>query len=295
MNYQPVPQCDFERVPCHQSRYHHNNHQLPPSPIGQHQQACLAPPPPQDAQDLASAYTTARKSQLYSSPQGFTLTIGSQHPLEGSCETLYGDHDYSAPNNRFSSSQPQVGERQPVYWTEESTDPQCVQTIGNSNVGEPQFAGSLESASGNLIGAQGSPLSPSKTPPERIIQRVKANKKERRRTQSINQAFSELRRHIPNVPSDTKLSKIKTLRLAISYINHLATTLTGETGPQQKGSNKSGAANRQSEVVLRQLGSERTEVTHTCEQKAGSGKVQAPARNRDRKQRTGWPEIVWKT
>lgn len=34
-----------------------------------------------------------------------------------------------------------------------------------------------------------------------------ANKKERRRTQSINNAFTELRDCIPNVPSDTKLSK----------------------------------------------------------------------------------------
>uniref|UniRef100_A0A6G1SBH9 Heart-and neural crest derivatives-expressed protein 2 n=1 Tax=Aceria tosichella TaxID=561515 RepID=A0A6G1SBH9_9ACAR len=58
-------------------------------------------------------------------------------------------------------------------------------------------------------------------PEPRLMQRVKANKKERRRTQSINQAFDKLRNHIPNVPSDTKLSKIKILRLAISYINHL--------------------------------------------------------------------------
>lgn len=33
-------------------------------------------------------------------------------------------------------------------------------------------------------------------------------KKERRRTQSINSAYSSLREHIPNVPSDTKLSKV---------------------------------------------------------------------------------------
>ena len=48
-----------------------------------------------------------------------------------------------------------------------------------------------------------------------------ANKKERRRTLSINSAFANLRGCIPNVPSDTKLSKIKTLRLAKSYIAYL--------------------------------------------------------------------------
>ena len=40
---------------------------------------------------------------------------------------------------------------------------------------------------------------------------VGSNKKERRRTQSINAAFSSLRDCIPNVPCDTKLSKVETL------------------------------------------------------------------------------------
>ena len=55
-----------------------------------------------------------------------------------------------------------------------------------------------------------------------------SNKKERRRTQSINNAFSSLRDCIPNVPCDTKLSKIKTLRLATSYIDYLMTLLNSE-------------------------------------------------------------------
>ncbi|KAK2160081.1 hypothetical protein NP493_1671g00020 [Ridgeia piscesae] len=54
-----------------------------------------------------------------------------------------------------------------------------------------------------------------------VKRRVTANRKERRRTHSINSAFSNLRDCIPNVPSDTKLSKIKTLRLATSYIAYL--------------------------------------------------------------------------
>ena len=63
-------------------------------------------------------------------------------------------------------------------------------------------------------------------PRVRVVKRRNtANKKERRRTQSINNAFTELRDCIPNVPADTKLSKIKTLRLATSYISYLTTVL----------------------------------------------------------------------
>jgi len=58
-----------------------------------------------------------------------------------------------------------------------------------------------------------------------VKRRVSANRKERRRTHSINSAFSALRECIPNVPSDTKLSKIKTLRLATSYIAYLMDVL----------------------------------------------------------------------
>ena len=63
-----------------------------------------------------------------------------------------------------------------------------------------------------------------------VKRRSSANKKERRRTQSINNAFAELRECIPNVPADTKLSKIKTLRLATSYIAYLMDVLHGDDG-----------------------------------------------------------------
>ena len=59
---------------------------------------------------------------------------------------------------------------------------------------------------------------------------MSANKKERRRTISINTAFTDLRDCIPNVPLDTKLSKIKTLRLATSYIAHLMDVLDKNDG-----------------------------------------------------------------
>ena len=58
-------------------------------------------------------------------------------------------------------------------------------------------------------------------------QRVMANRRERQRTQSLNQAFASLRRIIPTLPSD-KLSKIQTLKLAAGYIDFLFQVLQSE-------------------------------------------------------------------
>ncbi|KAG8147120.1 hypothetical protein E2320_022585 [Naja naja] len=49
--------------------------------------------------------------------------------------------------------------------------------------------------------------------------RQAANVRERRRMQSINNAFEGLRSHIPTLPYEKRLSKVDTLRLAIGYIN----------------------------------------------------------------------------
>lgn len=58
-------------------------------------------------------------------------------------------------------------------------------------------------------------------------QRILANVRERQRTQSLNDAFSHLRRIIPTLPSD-KLSKIQTLKLATRYIDFLYQVLRNE-------------------------------------------------------------------
>ncbi|XP_018413465.1 PREDICTED: pancreas transcription factor 1 subunit alpha [Nanorana parkeri] len=52
--------------------------------------------------------------------------------------------------------------------------------------------------------------------------RQAANVRERRRMQSINDAFEGLRTHIPTLPYEKRLSKVDTLRLAIGYINFLS-------------------------------------------------------------------------
>jgi transcription factor 1a len=52
-------------------------------------------------------------------------------------------------------------------------------------------------------------------------QRHAANLRERKRMQSINDAFEGLRTHIPVHPYEKRLSKVDTLRLAIDYISFL--------------------------------------------------------------------------
>ncbi|XP_061727105.1 uncharacterized protein LOC133532446 isoform X1 [Cydia pomonella] len=132
-----------------------------------------------------------------------------------------------------------------------------------------------------------------------VKRRSTANKKERRRTQSINTAFTDLRECIPNVPPDTKLSKtavrsagvnaafsllrariprvapdtklskIKTLRLATSYISYLLKVL--ETDGEPAGGFR---------AELHHAPPRRRADTQSTAEKRGNG-------------RTGWPQHVW--
>jgi hypothetical protein len=45
--------------------------------------------------------------------------------------------------------------------------------------------------------------------------------RERKRMQSINDAFEDLRSRIPTLPHEKRLSKVDTLKYAISYIKFL--------------------------------------------------------------------------
>uniref|UniRef100_A0A3Q0R4R0 Heart- and neural crest derivatives-expressed protein 2 n=1 Tax=Amphilophus citrinellus TaxID=61819 RepID=A0A3Q0R4R0_AMPCI len=105
-----------------------------------------------------------------------------------------------------------------------------------------------------------------------------ANRKERRRTQSINSAFAELRECIPNVPADTKLSKIKTLRLATSYISYLMDILDkdGQHGDTQA---------FKAELKKTEAREER--------RKRENSNLLIWAGDKKTKGRTGWPQHVW--
>uniref|UniRef100_U3KFW6 Achaete-scute family bHLH transcription factor 4 n=1 Tax=Ficedula albicollis TaxID=59894 RepID=U3KFW6_FICAL len=49
----------------------------------------------------------------------------------------------------------------------------------------------------------------------------KRNERERQRVRCVNEGYSRLREHLPKEFADKRLSKVETLRAAISYIKHL--------------------------------------------------------------------------
>ncbi|XP_060079845.1 achaete-scute homolog 1-like [Ylistrum balloti] len=58
----------------------------------------------------------------------------------------------------------------------------------------------------------------SQKPPQVVERR---NARERRRVQAVNTAFLRLRKHVPSHTKQKRLSKVKTLRVAIDYIKQL--------------------------------------------------------------------------
>ncbi|XP_076664416.1 heart- and neural crest derivatives-expressed protein isoform X2 [Andrena cerasifolii] len=111
-----------------------------------------------------------------------------------------------------------------------------------------------------------------------------ANKKERRRTQSINTAFADLRDCIPNVPADTKLSKIKTLRLAASYIGYLMAVLESDEGEEPQ--------TFRAEILSngRRNKTAQANQNESCLHPTSS---LGPEESSKSKGRTGWPQHMW--
>lgn len=60
-----------------------------------------------------------------------------------------------------------------------------------------------------------------------IAQRRAANIRERRRMFNLNEAFDKLRRKVPTFAYEKRLSRIETLRLAITYIGFMSELLAG--------------------------------------------------------------------
>lgn len=81
-----------------------------------------------------------------------------------------------------------------------------------------------------LSRSQTSPVPGQRKPRRRvatIAQRRAANIRERRRMFNLNEAFDKLRRKVPTFAYEKRLSRIETLRLAITYISFMSELLSG--------------------------------------------------------------------
>lgn len=178
-------------------------------------------------------YTYAAGMGLSSASQSY---YGVHGPSQLQGYTDFNERDIY--NNWVLSAAGTPPEMSPeTYGSVSSTpSPNCLSSYGysvNDNVQQASSWRDYQVADSELALAHNIPLSElgqyesyTNVYGDRCLRRrTSANRKERRRTLSINNAFSNLRCSIPNVPSDTKLSKIKTLRLAISYISYLTEVL----------------------------------------------------------------------
>lgn len=96
-----------------------------------------------------------------------------------------------------------------------------------SQLGKPLASASQECCTPSSQGKRSKRSPVPQTFEDMHTQRVIANVRERQRTQSLNDAFAELRKIIPTLPSD-KLSKIQTLKLAARYIDFLYQVLQSD-------------------------------------------------------------------
>ncbi|XP_068619026.1 protein Fer3-like [Battus philenor] len=90
-------------------------------------------------------------------------------------------------------------------------------------------------SSGGCGGRGGTRATPGGKKPRRrvasVAQRRAANIRERRRMFNLNEAFDKLRRKVPTFAYEKRLSRIETLRLAITYISFMCELLHGSPQP----------------------------------------------------------------
>ncbi|OQV19624.1 putative Pancreas transcription factor 1 subunit alpha [Hypsibius exemplaris] len=89
-----------------------------------------------------------------------------------------------------------------------------------------------------------------KGPHTHMVQRQAANLRERRRMQSINEAYEELRHHIPVEPYERRLSKVDTLKTAMKYIAFLAEVLSNDRDGDTTGGVKRGPVKEEEPVKI---------------------------------------------
>ena len=157
----------------------------------------------QNNHDLANFYSSTNSAYYYPYHQSYDLaSINNSHPLDQARITENLSKTSITVSKKSNRTRENITKNE-NYATRPPKQPRVITTSSKSSGG---------------AGNKHRKFSP--------LQRQVANQRERDRTHSVNSAFIQLRNLIPTEPLDRKLSKIETLRLAGSYINHLYSVLT---------------------------------------------------------------------
>ncbi|KAL8165064.1 UNVERIFIED_CONTAM: Pancreas transcription factor 1 subunit alpha [Gekko kuhli] len=175
----------------------------------------------------------------YFDDEEFFTDHSSGDPLDGD-ELLEGDDevDFLAPQCRHTPHHAQCC--RPAGGPPEGAF--CCPAAALSPPSSPSSSLAFEccgrAASGKALSAAAAARRRRRVRSEAELQQLRqaANVRERRRMQSINDAFEGLRSHIPTLPYEKRLSKVDTLRLAIGYINFLSELVRSDLPLRSAGS-----------------------------------------------------------
>lgn len=194
------------------------------------------PPPPHEYHHFHSA--SSPSPDAYNHHQQSSSYCYQQHPNFYAQRPMYGEDNVNAHQQYLAEEAAQSQQQQPQQQHQERQQQQQPPTA--SSASSSSYTPTPSSSAGSSAApirherrskAASASAAASATGGAVGFGGPGSNKKERRRTQSINNAYANLRDCIPNVPCDTKLSKIKTLRLATSYIDYLMMLLNTENKP----------------------------------------------------------------
>ena len=158
------------------------------------------------------------------------LTPGLTIPLYNSLLTVSAkDGVLPSLNKELFPTAPVVGTTNITTTTTKKTKSNSKKKNNNTLVLSQQNGTDMTTSRGRKRTAQ-SRLPAKLKEPAAVARR---NARERRRVKMVNDGFLRLRRHVPTDPKNKKLSKVKTLRLAIEYIHHLQTLLQSDSTTKQ--------------------------------------------------------------
>lgn len=141
----------------------------------------------------------------------FITEAGS--PLSSADESFSDSETSSNAPDSLQGHQNQMGF---AYLSEFFTGPPCSDTSGST--GTDSDGGSSRNLK-SKSGRKPCKYVPHREKPVHVVE--KRNARERRRVEAVNSAFVRLRRMVPHENRRKRISKVKTLRIAIDYIHYL--------------------------------------------------------------------------